>query len=258
VTRRRCLPLLLLATLAAAACTTAPSPVDLEGRTFVSTGVVEGGAPRPLVPSTRITVEFGADGGLGVSAGCNGTHGSYWIEGDVLHADPGASTAMGCDPARHAQDEWLAAFFASGPTIRLAASELILADGSIVIHLLDRDVAEPDRALVGPVWTVETVLDGDVAIGVGGDVVASISFSEDGRVAVASGCNAGGATATVTGDGTLAFSDLALTRRGCDGPRAGMERAVLAVLDADVVTWSIERDALTLRAGEAGLVLRGR
>ena len=246
---------LSVAALSLAGCGAVASPPGLEGREFLSIAVTEGGADRPLVAGTRIRLSF-RDGQLGASAGCNLMGGAYRLEGGRLVVNAAAMTEMGCDEPRHAQDDWLFGFLGARPTVGLAGNELILQVGDTVIRLLDREVAEPDLPLVGPTWTVDSILSGDVVSSVPPGVVATIRFGPDGRFELETGCNQGGGQ--IAGDGsTLRFLDLVLTRRACDGPAGDMEAAVLAVLGRDPVTYQIEAQALTLSAGDRGLVLRG-
>ncbi len=256
----RTLAPLLAASLVVAGCTLAMPPAGtdaLAGRTFLSTVVRQDGADRPLVPGSRIRLSFTSDGQLGASAGCNSIGGSFALDGGVLRFREPRTTAMGCDPARHAQDEWLTAFLATGPVLALAGNELVLAAAGTEVRLVDEETISPDLPLVGPLWAVESVVTGDLAVGFGPHLVATLRFAEDGAVAIESGCNQGGASATIA-DATLTFGEIGLTRRACLGAAAEMERSVLAVLRAPAVSWSIDADVLTLHAGDEGLVLRAR
>ncbi|HVL53689.1 MAG TPA: META domain-containing protein [Vitreimonas sp.] len=250
--------LILTLALSSAACTTLAGPggaQSLAGRTFLSASVTEGGAERPLAPGTQIRLNFGDDGNLGVNAGCNHIGATWRIAGGVLQVEGGQMTEMGCDPARHAQDDWVIAFLTANPGAMLDGSDLLLTVGDTVMRLTDREVADPDRPLVGPLWTVDTLIDGDTAASIAGDVEATLQFAADGNVLVSTGCNSG--TTTVTeANGTLRFGPIALTKRACDGPAGDMERAVLAVLQADTIAWTVDANALSLQAAGRGLVLR--
>jgi heat shock protein HslJ len=245
---------LIVIALLLAACS-AGSTDSLEGRTFVSTSVTEGGQDRPLVAGTEIRLTFN-DGQIGASAGCNMFGGGYHIDGAALVVDGGAMTEMGCDDDRSAQDEWLFAFLGASPQAALSDDGLVLSVGETVITLLDREVAEPDLALVGPTWTVDTIIIGNVASTIPEGEVATIAFADDGTVDFQTGCNTGGGRYAVN-DGEIQFAELVQTEIGCDGAAAAMEEAVVAVLNAGAVTDASEADTLTLMAGDHGLVLRG-
>jgi len=227
----------------------------LAGRTFISTAVTDAAGPRALVPGTQIRLTFADDGTLGVNAGCNAMGATYTVDGAVLRIEGGAMTEMGCDPERHAQDDWVFAFLGSGPTVTLAGNDLTLAAGSTSIRFVDREFAEPDQPLVGPTWTVVSIVAGDAVSSIPDGVVATLRFAPDGRVEVASGCNQGGGRYAVDG-AALRFFDVALTEMACSGAAGEMDAAVIAVLRSDAVSQAIEASTLTLDAGGRGLVLQ--
>lgn len=246
---------LVLVSIAAGGCASA-APPTVTGRTFLSTGVLEGDAPRPLVPGTRIRLSFGGDGNLGVNAGCNAIGGTYGIVNGVLTFDGAGMTDMGCDEPRHAQDEWIVKFLASRPAVTLSGENLAIAGGGVVLQLLDEEVADPDLPLAATLWTVDSIISDDMAMGLPADVAGTLQFGADGQVAIFTGCNQGSARVATDG-ATLVFSDLILTRRGCDGAAGEMEAGMLAVLRSPAVGFTIDAGTLMLDAGNRGLTLRG-
>jgi heat shock protein HslJ len=246
-------PILFLAFLLAACGTSGGVPLD--GRTFVSSTVVEDGKDRPLVAGTEIRLSF-ADGQLSAQAGCNIFGASYRLEDERLVAEGGAMTEMGCDEDRSAQDEWLFGLLGSQPRIDLVENELVLEAGNTVITFLDRGVAEPDRDLVGPTWTVESIITGDAVASVPAGATSTLAFADNGTLTLNTGCNTGGGRYEIDGD-VIRLSDLVQTLIGCDDARGELEDAVVAVLNAGSVRYSIDADALTLVAGDRGLILRG-
>lgn len=246
---------LLVATVVAA-CSLGGSPVSFDGRDFLSTAVIDGGVERQLVPGTRIRIGF-SDGRISASAGCNSMGGSYRVEGAVLLLDGLAMTEMGCDPDRHAQDDWLASFLGARPTARLNGNELALEGGGTIVRLLDREIADPDLSLVGPLWTVDSIVTGDAVSSVPQGAVATLRFLGDGRVEIQPGCNQGGGSVAV-GEGTLQFTELVTTDMACGGAAGELEQAVLAVIQTGVpLRYEIEARTLTLMAGANGLMLKG-
>ena len=243
-------PFLLSACLA----TGAGSGPDLDGRTFLSTDVTDAGTSHPLAANTRLRISF-SHRQIGLSAGCNSMGGAYVVRNGLLTVTDLTTTDMGCDPDLMDQDTWLADLITSGPTIRLDGNDLRIKGGETVIHLVDREVADPDRPLVGPTWSVVSVISGDAVSSVPDGVLATLSFTDDGQVLIDTGCNgAGGRYAT--GDGTVTFSDIVSELKLCLDDRNAMEVSVMGVLNAGEVTYSIEADMLTLSAGEHGLQLR--
>ena len=253
---RTILPALIVPLILLSGCSRAAA-VPLDGRTFLSSGVTDKGAARPLVPGTSIRLTFNKDGQLAVNAGCNHMGGTYRIEGGVLRFEGGAMTEMGCDEPRHKQDDWVSEFLGSRPTVAVAGNDLTLTAGDVVIRLLDREIADPDLPLVGPTWTVNTILSGDAASSFPDGILATLKFAADGRVEVQPGCNQGGGSYAIEGN-RIRFTEIALTKMACDGVRGQLESAVLAVLGADNLTFAIEAGSLTLQAGAQGLVLAGR
>jgi heat shock protein HslJ len=216
---------------------TAGSPGDEPwGRTFLSTDVTEQGRPRPLVSGTRITLTLVEDGHrLGAQAGCNQMGGPVSFDGDRLVVRDLATTDMGCDPPRHAQDEWLARFLTSRPQWTWSDSTLTLDNGSARIVLRDRAVADPDRPLRATRWVVDTIVDGETASSVPPDAEAFIALGDDDRFQGNTGCNGmGGNSAVSESTSTITFSEVITTKMACSDERMRVERAVLATLDGKV------------------------
>lgn len=245
------LAILVLTSTATACAAAAPSIAD---RVFLSVAVTDGGADRPLVAGTRIRLDFRASD-LGASAGCNSIGGTYRIENGRLVFEGAAMTEMACDDDRMAQDDWLVALLGSRPVIRLAGDELTLESGSVVVRLLDRKVVEPDLALTGHLWTVESIIAGDAVSSVPIGVSATLTFKGDGTMDLNAGCNQGGGAWVAAGSG-IRVTDLVLTKKACEGAGAALESAVLTVLRAETIVASIEANVLTLQAAGGGLQLR--
>jgi heat shock protein HslJ len=255
-TLRTFLPAVILPLILLAGCAGPAAAAPLDGRTFLSTKITDKGADRPLVPGTSIQITFSKDGQLGVSAGCNHMGGTYRLDGGTLRFDGGAMTEMGCDQPRHDQDDWVFGFLGSRPTVALAGNDLTLTAGDVVIRLLDREIADPDLPLVGPTWTVTSIIAGDAVSSIPDGAAATLKFTADGKVELNTGCNLGGGSYAVEGD-RIAFDAIVTTKRACDGPGGQMEAAVLAVLGSDVLTYAIEAGSLTIMGNGQGLVLGG-
>jgi len=236
-----------------AACSGAGSP-QLADRAFLSVAITDGGAAKALVAGTRIRIGF-QDGNLSASAGCNSMGGPYRIEGGVLITDSLATTEMGCDAERHAQDQWLGQLLGSRPAIRIAGDELTLESGSIVVRFLDRKIVEPDVAITGRTWTVVSIISGDSVSSIPAGVSATISFDVNGSISVNAGCNQGGGTWKPVAGG-IEVSALGMTKKACDGAAGRLEAAVMAVLGAGTMRAAIDSSMLNLQAGAQGLQLQ--
>lgn len=251
----RTLPVALLALAVATACgqTTDGGNGDstgggaqgagLDGRVFLSTEVTQAGKPRELVDGTTVRLTFTGDGQLIAEAGCNTMQGPVRVTEDKLGVSDLTTTGMGCDAARHEQDTWLADFLGAAPTMNIDGSTLTLTAGDRVIVLLDREVAQPDAALEGPTWVVDTLISGQTASSLPTGVSATLVF-EAGSVQVNTGCNTGGASYTLDG-ATLVFSDLFVTRMACSADIMQVEATVTATLTGEA-TFTIEAERLTI------------
>ncbi|GBC87200.1 hypothetical protein HRbin12_01202 [bacterium HR12] len=228
----------------------------LDGRSFVSTRVLEDGAERPLVPGTRIELSF-SDGELSARAGCNILGAGYRLEGGVLRLVGAVSmTEMGCDPERHEQDAWLARFLGSSPRVTLAGPTLTLSSGETEIQLLDRRVVEPDLPLVGTIWRLETLVEGGVASSVPAGQEATLRVGED-RIEGFDGCNAWRARLVSDEDGVLVLGRVTQTMIRCAGAADRLEEDVMAVVGVRRVAYAIDGPNLVLRVGDRELHFRG-
>lgn len=225
---------------------------ELAGRTFLSTE-----STRPLVDGTRIRLELGEDGSLRANAGCN------HLLGDVTSTDDGVlvvglmgGTEMGCDPALHAQDEWLMSFLTSSPAWSLDGDTLTLDGETDRLVLVDREVADPDRPLEGTTWKVDGIIDGyTVSTVPGAPAVGATLVLSDGRVEADADCNAISASVEVR-DRELRITDAMKTEMFCGAERAALEDAIFAVLSAERVEYEIEAGRLTLTTDDGrGLML---
>jgi heat shock protein HslJ len=168
---------------------------DLVGRTFLSVSATDGGVDRPVVPGTRIRLDFRA-ADFTASAGCNTIGGQYRVEAGRLVVVQLATTAMGCPAALGAQDAWLSALLMARPAVDLSGNALTLDAGSSVLKLLDQAVADPDRPLVGTLWNLESIISGGAVSSIPDGARATILFKADGTLSLFTGCNQGGATWT--------------------------------------------------------------
>jgi heat shock protein HslJ len=133
----------------------------LKGRSYLSTAVTEDGKPKQLVPNSRVRLQFTDDGRLIADAGCNSMQSPVDTDDGKLSLDDQlAVTAMGCDQPGHAQDGWLTTILLSEPAWKLEGDRLSITSGGTTISLTDRQTVEPDLALDGTKWSLETVISG--------------------------------------------------------------------------------------------------
>jgi heat shock protein HslJ len=205
-----------------------------------------------FVMGTSLSVGF-TETDFSFNAGCNGYGGSYSVCDGKLCLEDMYSTAIGCDPERHTQDEWFGEFFSAEPKLALDGDRLTVESADAKFVLLDREVANPDRSLTGRVWSIDTFFRGGVA---GGGMLATpptVSFDEDGTVHVFSGCNSGEGSFEAVGN-TLELGAIAYTEKGCeDESLMAAEADVQEVLQEGTVSIEISAARLTLMRGDVGL-----
>lgn len=110
----------------------------LRNRTFESVSVTESSVERTFVDDGTVHVGFGADADADTvrwSISCNTAGGRVTVSADRLTVEEAGSSAAGCGPEREAEDEWIASFFASGPSWELEGPRLVLRSGETVISL---------------------------------------------------------------------------------------------------------------------------
>jgi len=242
-------------------------PAAVAGREFWSTSVTDRGAERPLVDGTRIALDF-RDGNIGAAAGCNSMGGTYRIDDGVLVVGDLFTTEIGCDPERHAQDEFVAALLSSDPTIALEGDRLMIASADVEVELVDRAVADPDRPIVGTTWEVTGFLEGEAATSFAVDEPATLVFNDDSSISGFDGCAAftvpvevadGSIGGPVDGDGELQFGPIAVDDPAADCPAELDEyRSLVQAVLAGQATYTIDGPNLTILNDTVGLTLRAQ
>jgi heat shock protein HslJ len=234
---------------AASPAPAAPTTADLDGNTYIVTGV----QGHDLVEGSEVSLRFDA-GSLGISAGCNQMGGAYTVTDGVLTVGPMMTTEMACEEPLMAQDQWISTFV-SGAAITLEGDTLTLAKDGVIVTATDREVAKPDLPVEGTVWTVEGLVSNQAVSSMPAGVEASLVFA-DGKVAVDAGCNKGSGAAEI-GDTTITFGPIATTKMFCEGAAGEVEQQVLGVLTGEVA-YTVDADVLQLRGAGGGLDLRAR
>jgi heat shock protein HslJ len=218
---------------------------ELNGREFLSRSL-DG---HSLVAGTQIRLSFD-QGQISAKAGCNSLSARYQVADGrlVVRGDGMTTTDIGCDPLRHAQDEWLGEFLQSRPSFDLDGDALTLMTADATLHLLDRVVADPDRPLFGTPWRVDTVLDGDVASSVPHEHPVTLEFENNRLTATSVGCTSAQLDVDAS-KGMLGLSDFAIDAIGCPQPW----EATVAVLRSGKARYSITATRLTITAGKIGI-----
>lgn len=217
-------------------------PDPLRGKTFRAMAVTEDGKSRQLAPKTELTVEFTDDGRLIARAGCNIMQGQVDTGDGTLTVDGRlAMTQMGCDQARHDQDEFVAGVLSANPKWELTDGRLTIRTGTTVFDMAAEN--ETARDLKGTTWVLDTLVDGDVASSMPAGA-PEVTLVFDGKKVVAeTHCNGYTAEYVVAGD-TITFTPGASTLMACAPEIMRGEKAVADAL-RDEVTYEITADRLT-------------
>jgi heat shock protein HslJ len=225
----------------------------LRGRTFLSEAV-EG---RELVPDTEIRVSFQEDE-VSAYAGCNHIGGPYRLDGNRMRLSSLGITSIGCRADLHEQDGWLTALLMGSPLLALDDDDarLTMTGDDVQLTLLDRELASPDRPLVGTNWIGNGMGDG-MAISFGpGSAAVTVEFADDGGLMVFTGCVGGEGSFTATAS-TITFENLAYAEEVCSPPNlAPLSSFVMSVLDGSEVSYEIEEANLEIRRGNSVLLFR--
>ncbi len=204
---------------------------------------------------TTVRLGFSAQE-VSFNAGCNSYSGPYQLAGDVLTLFGLGWTDMGCDAPLHEQDSWLAAFLTSKPRLTLQGNDLTLQDATATLVFLDREIADPDRPLVGTPWTVDTYISGGGASSYLMQKQASFVLGADGRIQVDTTCNTG--SGAFLHDGAqLTLSAMKYTDNPCEGMQAVADQKLRTVLGDGVLSVEIEAARLTLMRGDTGVGASG-
>ncbi|HET6582187.1 MAG TPA: META domain-containing protein [Nannocystaceae bacterium] len=242
-----------LVVLLASACDPPDDDMTSFGeRTFLSESV-EG---RTLVADTRVRLDFDRSGGMAVSAGCNSIGSeAYALDGGELVAGELYSTEIGCDEPLHEQDAWLQGFFAASPAYTLDEPRLTLVAEGVTLVMLDREVADPDRALLGE-WRVDGLVTGG-SVGFGpSPQQAKLEFGEDGELGITTPC-ARGRASYEAGIATMTLSGVGIGAPDCmdDENAALIDDHMRAVLMDGTFDYGIDASRLQLMRSSIGLWL---
>jgi hypothetical protein len=120
--------------------------------------------------------------------------------------------------------------------------------------LLDEEIANPDRPLVGTVWAIDGLVANGLVMGVEG---GKLTFGADGRLAIEGPCAAGAAD-YVAEEHVVTLDDVAIDPPQCPGDELGQafDEHLREFLVAGPVVWEIDDTRLVLGDRDLGLSLR--
>jgi len=206
---------------------------------------------------TDITLEFGEDGRLGGSGGCNNYFASYELDGEKLTVGPAGSTMMAGPEDVMAQESAFLGLLGSVAGYQIEGDRLTLtdADGREIL-VFSEAVPPADRLLTGTNWVLDSYNNGNEAVVsvISGTEITAV-FDEDGRVAGSAGCNNYFASYELDGE-KLSVGMPGSTRMIAAEPKGIMEQesTFLSVLES-VAGYEIDGNSLTLQNSSGETVL---
>lgn len=219
--------LLVLLALVTAACGDGgetADPVDFTGDWELVGGTLDG-AELPLVGGWPVTMSL-AGGTVGGTAACNGYGGRYDLDGATISVDEVAATEMACQPDVMESE---AAFFTAllrPLTLSRVGEELTATGAGVELRFtLIAPVAAAD--VVGTVWQLHTIVQGDAATNVVG--TADLVLAADGSFTGSTGCRDLTGTYQIDADRLTITSMQALG--DCPADLAGQDSQVISVLE---------------------------
>jgi heat shock protein HslJ len=201
-----------------------------------------------LLTGSEISLNFGADGQVSGSSGCNRYSGGFEANDTALKVGPLASTQMACEQptgVMEQEQQYLAALQNSA-TYEIKGDTLTIRDASGAMQVVAK--VNAPTGLSGTWWMVMNYNNGKQAVvGLITDSEISLNFGTDGWVGGNSGCNtySGGYEASGT---ALRIDPLASTQMFCDKPAGVMEQEhqYLTALQ-NAATYEIAGSKLTIR-----------
>jgi heat shock protein HslJ len=239
-------PLLLGLLVSCSAADDERDLINLTDRTFVSESLVG----RELVPGTEIRLRFDPTG-CHATAGCNSMSGVCRFDHDVLVVAALSTTETACTTSPlQEQNNWLAAFLLSRPTTNVAEPRIALTKDLTTLTMLDREIASPDRPLVGTQWIGSGIDNGTGMTASVDSALLSVSFGADGTFQAFSGCKRASGS-VVQRNATIYFTALTYDNAVCpDSDLETLSAPFLFVLNGMEATFAIEERLLTIsRAG---------
>jgi heat shock protein HslJ len=235
---------LLVALLALAGCGGVAAGPDVLG----DWELVSGLSHPPGVTATLVV----EDAQLTGTSFCNHYSGSYTLGGEAPTVDGLGGTDMACDPdVMAAETAYLTALGAADRMAR-DGEDLVLTGPDLSLRF-SRQAPVADRELAGTTWTLDTLVDGEVASSVLDG--ATLELAPDGTATGSTGCK--GFLGTWLAAGDVLTLDVTRDDVGCPEDLGRQDEQVLAVLDA-APTYRIDGDRLTLTAPDGrGLGYRG-
>ena len=129
---KKYLLILLIICLTVSACAAKENGRSIVG-SWKLTAYGPADSPTPAVPDVEAILNFGTDGTLAGTTGCNQIGGEYRVEGDQITFGPIVSTLIACPDLQMAQEETMlqvltdtASFKIEGDTLTITNNDMVL------------------------------------------------------------------------------------------------------------------------------------
>lgn len=225
----------------------------IEHREFLSESV-EG---YTLPPATRVHLNFYDPGHFSAYVSCNDLSGEYRMVDEVFDIGSFGLTEGACG-VYGAPDDWLFPFLQAHPRFIWEDPRLTLYDDDTTLVLLDRTLIDPDRPLLGALWTVQGLIEGEVLGSFQSSRPGTLVLREGGVLELETPCASGSGTFVEDPSRqTLALGNISIGEAVCPSEEfAGhIDAHMRRVLVDGEVTYAIDTARLTLSRGAVGLWL---
>lgn len=201
---------------------------------------------------TTITLQFGADGSVSGSDGCNRFTTTFTTTDSSIRIRRPASTMMACPEAVGNQANAFQSALIAADEYEVRGNQLTLFEDSQV----SATFIVASQQLAGTQWQVLAYNNGREAVTsllLGTDI--TVEFQEDGQVAGNAGCNDFFGPFE-TADGTITIGALGATMRACSDPAGVMQQEAefLAALES-AATYTVEGNFLEMRDADDAIAV---
>lgn len=205
------------------------------------------------ISGTTMYLNFGADGTVSGSDGCNQLNTTYTQDGSSLtFGQAGASTMMACPEPVMAQADAFNAALGATNSFMMTETDLVLQNGEEVLATFVTNATD----LVDTAWEVVNYNNGrEAVVGLIEGTEISAYFGTEGDLTGNAGCNQY-FTSFTAGNGAIEIGMPGSTMRFCEEPAGIMEQEseYLAALQT-AATYSVEGNMLQLRTAEDALAV---
>ena len=223
---------------------------ELAGTSWIVIGYNNGKqAVVSVALGTELTANFGTDGQLNGSAGCNNYAASYTTEGNQISIGPAVTTQKACEQTVMDQEQQYLAALATAATYRIDGNKLELrtADGALAASFSKAPAGS--EALPGSAWMVVGYNNGKggvVSIMAGTELTAN--SGADGVLNGNGGCNTYSASYKLDGN-KITIGPAMTTRMACEQAVMDQEQQYLTALST-AATYRIDGSKLELRTAD--------